>query len=359
MARHRVLGISFDHIHMGDLLRLVADHPDAEIAGIYDPDPARMQSAIANFAIPPDRVFTDLEACLATTAANLAIVCSKTAEHANTVEKIAPHGLNVLVEKPFAASVADARRMIAATENAGKRLAINWPLAWYPPHVTAKRLIDEGAIGDVREVHYYDGNRGPCHHLADKVEVPPDEAAREKSKSWFYQKAKGGGSLQDYLGYGATLGTWFQNGRAPIDVTAVTDDPPGLDVDEHSVTIARYPHGLSTFQTRWGTFTDPWTHQPQPACGFVITGTAGTIASYDYAPTIRLQTRDHPAGRDLPVDRLDPPFQNPVQYLLHRLDTDLPVTGPLSPELSRIGQQIVDTAARSAAEKRTLTLLQQ
>ena len=59
MARYRVLGISFDHIHMGDLLRLVADHPDAEIAGIYDPDPARMQSAIANFAIPPDRVFTE------------------------------------------------------------------------------------------------------------------------------------------------------------------------------------------------------------------------------------------------------------------------------------------------------------
>ncbi len=77
MARHRVLGISFDHIHMGDLLRLVAEHPDAEIAGIHHPHPVRMRSAIANFAIPQDRVFTDLEACLATTRADLAIVCSK------------------------------------------------------------------------------------------------------------------------------------------------------------------------------------------------------------------------------------------------------------------------------------------
>ena len=65
MARHRVLGISFDHMHMGDLLRQVAEHPDAEIAGIYDPDPARMAAAIENFAIPPERVFTDLAACLA------------------------------------------------------------------------------------------------------------------------------------------------------------------------------------------------------------------------------------------------------------------------------------------------------
>ena len=38
MAKFRIVGISFDHMHMGDLLRLVHDHPDAEIAGIFDPD---------------------------------------------------------------------------------------------------------------------------------------------------------------------------------------------------------------------------------------------------------------------------------------------------------------------------------
>ena len=42
VAKHRVLGISFDHMHIGDLLRQVCEHPNAEIAGIYDPDPARI-----------------------------------------------------------------------------------------------------------------------------------------------------------------------------------------------------------------------------------------------------------------------------------------------------------------------------
>ena len=78
MAKHGVLGISFDHMHMGDLLRQVADHPDAEIAGIFDPDRSRMAAAITNFGIPADRVFTDLEACLSRTEADLAIVCSAT-----------------------------------------------------------------------------------------------------------------------------------------------------------------------------------------------------------------------------------------------------------------------------------------
>jgi predicted dehydrogenase len=104
--------------------------------------------------------------------------------------------------------------MIGAVEKHGIRLAINWPLAWYPPHVTTKRLIDEGAIGDVAEVHFYDGNRGPLYHLADKLEVSEEEVRRSKPTSWWYKTASGGGSLLDYLGYGATLGTWYKNGEA-------------------------------------------------------------------------------------------------------------------------------------------------
>src|SRR5258707_11157072 len=38
---------------------------------------------------------------------------------------------------------------------------------------TAKRLCDEGVIGEVREVHFYDGNRGPLWHGADKIEIEP------------------------------------------------------------------------------------------------------------------------------------------------------------------------------------------
>jgi glucose-fructose oxidoreductase len=135
------------------------------------------------------------------------------------------------------------------------------------------------------------------------------------------------------------------------------DEPSGLEVDEHSITIARYPFGLSKFETRWGTFTDPWTHQPQPKCGFVLVGTDGTISSYDYAETVRLQDRSNPSGVEVPVDLLAPPTQNPVQYFVHALSHNLPIDGPLSPQLSRLGQRIVDTAYRSAKEKRTLPLI--
>jgi glucose-fructose oxidoreductase len=36
---------------------------------------------------------------------------------------------------------------------------------------------------------------------------------------------------------------------------------------------------------------------------------------------------------------------------------DLPITGPLSPEMSLLGQRMIDTALASAKAKRTLELL--
>ena len=353
----KIAGINFDHFHMGDLLRYAFDHPTAEIVGIGDEQPERMQSAAKNFGIPQNRVYTDYRQCLEETKPDIVILCPATAQHAEWVEKVAPYNVHILMEKPFAASLPDADRMIAAMQATGKTLVINWPLVWVATHQTAKRLIAEGLIGQVIEVRHYGGNRGPLYHLADKVEVSEAEVNAKKPHSWFYKKSHGGGSLLDYLGYGTTLGTWFHNGKTPIEVTTVINENPGIEVDEHSITIARYEVGLSKMETRWGTFTDPWTMQTQPKCGFEIIGTDGTISSYDYEKSIHVQTRQRPEAHEIMADKLVSPHQNPIQYLIHCIETGEVVTGPLSLETSRIGQQIVDTAVLSANEKRTVKLI--
>ena len=184
MKKLRVVGINFDHMHMGDLLRKCHEHPGVEIAGICDEDPRRMQAAIANFGIPPGRVFTDVRKCLEATAADFAILCPATGRHAEYVERAAPYGVHLFVEKPFAASLRDADRMIAAAKKAKRLLAINWPLRWVPAHVTAHRLVREGRIGALQEVHFYDGNRGPLYHGADKIELEPTPATKRKKVSW-------------------------------------------------------------------------------------------------------------------------------------------------------------------------------
>ena len=352
----RIAGINFAHLHMGDNLRMAFELPGCEIVGIADESLELMQPSIEKFSLADDRVFTDYRKCLEQTEPDLVLLCPPTAEHGEWTQKVAEYEKHILMEKPFAASLAEADAMIAAVEPTGKMLAINWPLVWVASHQTTKRLIDAGEIGDVLEVHYYDGNRGPLWHTADKKEMTAEEVAAGKPHSWFYRQEHGGGSLLDYLGYGVTLGTWFMNGRRPLEVTTMVDEPPGLEVDEHSITVARYETGLSKFETRWGTFTDPWVHQPQPRCGFVVVGSAGTISSYDYQPTVHVQSRDCIEGRDVASDELLPPHQNPVQYVIDCLEQEQQVEGPLAPAISRIGQEITEAAVQSAREKRTVKL---
>lgn len=356
MKKWKIAGINFDHFHMGDNLQMAFEHPSTEIVALCDEQPERMRDAAKAFSVPDDRIFTDWRQCLESTQPDIVLLCPSAAEHGLWTERVAPYGVHVIIEKPFAATLAEADSMIAAMNHAGGRLAINWPMAWYPTNQTAFRLISEGNIGEVVEVHYYDGNRGPLWHTAGKEERTKEQVDAEKPGSWFYSADQGGGALLDYLGYGTTLATWFNGGKTPLEVTCMVDEPNGLEVDEHSITVVRYATGLSKFETRWGTFTDPWTHQPQPRCGFVIVGTHGTISSYDFESTVRMQTAQQPQGIEIPVDQLESPHQNPVQQLIHCLETGQAVSGPLSPAVSRIGQQIVDAAVTSAKSKQAVKL---
>lgn len=351
----RVAGINFDHFHMGDLLRMAMEHPRAELVGISDEQPGRMEEAIGRLGIPRSRSFADYRQCLERTKPDIVILCPAASKHGDWVRRVAPWGAHVMVEKPFAASLREADAMIAAMPR-GRTLMINWPLQWSASHRKAYELVEAGAVGEVLNVWHFGGNRGPLWHGADKVQKTAAQVAREKPRSWFYSKARGGGSLLDYLGYGTTLGTWYQGGRRPIEVTAAVDQPKGLEVDEHSVVVARYAHGLSKFETRWGTFTDPWTIQPQPRCGFVIAGTEGTIGSYDYDPFVTVQSRRKPRPHRVAAPAVRAPNQNPVQYFIHCLDEGRPPEGPVSIRISRIGQEIVDAAVRSARMKRAVKL---
>ena len=272
--------------------------------------------------------------------------------------ELADYGVNVILEKGTSLTKDGYDRMIAAMEEGGGKFLTNWPLAWYQSHRTTKRLIDEGAVGEVLEVHYYDGNEGSGRF--EKVEYTDagemhfsggsQKEVASAAETWWHQADKGGGSLVDYLGYGTNLATWFRDGELPVEVTTRTNNPEWSQVDIQSITVAKYEgKGLSTFETRWGTFTDPWVHQPQPKCGFVVKGSEGTISSYDYEETVFVQDEENPEGYEVAVDDLEEPIQNQVQYLVHCLDTDQDVEfPPLSPYHCRESNRILVAALESA-----------
>ena len=338
MGKRGVLGISFDHMHMGDLLRQVAEHPDAEIAGIFDPDRARMAARDrdlrhpggaglhrprrlpgADQRRPRHRLLGDRRARATRSSA---IAPARAQRHGREAVR-GERRRRAPDDRGDGAGRADGSR------STGRSPGIR-------SHNTAKRLIDEGAIGELVEVHFYDGNRGPLYPSRRQGRgLAARRSSAQKPTSWWYKRASGGGSLLDYLGYGTTLGTWFMDGEAPVEVTCVVDETPGIEVDQHSITVCRYARGLSKFETRWGTLTDPWTQQPQPKCGFVLVGTRRHASR---ATTTTTSSRCRPgraprAGRRCRPTRCRPGGAGRSSTCWRASPTARRSTGPLDPAL--------------------------
>ena len=178
----KIAGINFDHFHMGDLLRFAREHPHAEVVGVSDEQPARMEEAVRKLGLPRDRVFADYRQCLERTKPDVVILCPAAARHGEWVKKVAPYGAHLLVEKPFAASLKEADAMVAAMPR-DRTLMINWPLQWVATHQAAYASIGRGEIGEVLNVWHFGGNRGPLFHGADKVKKTAAQVAAEKPDS--------------------------------------------------------------------------------------------------------------------------------------------------------------------------------
>ena len=87
-----------------------------------------------------------------------------------------------------------------------------------------------------------------------------------------------------------------------------------------------------------------------------VAGTDGTISSYDYDAFVTVQTSQRPVAHRVAAPATRAPNQNPVQYLIDCLEQGKPLEGPVSIRVSRIGQEIVDAAVRSAKLKRAVKL---
>jgi predicted dehydrogenase len=107
-----------------------------ELAGVVDRDPAVAADAAAKFGVPG---FETIEACLAAVGPlDAASVCVPTVHHASAAEPLLAAGLDLLIEKPLAASLADADRILEMSRRHG-RIVQAGHLERFNPAVTAAR----------------------------------------------------------------------------------------------------------------------------------------------------------------------------------------------------------------------------
>ena len=122
----------------------VAATPGMELRAVVSRDTAKVQADL-----PGMRVVPSVDALLAEPGIDLVIVSSPDALHAEHALAALGADKHVLIDKPFATTLADARRIAEAAEERGRIVTAFQNRRWDADFRTLRRLIDEGALGDI------------------------------------------------------------------------------------------------------------------------------------------------------------------------------------------------------------------
>ena len=140
--------------------------PGVEVIAVADPDAEGRAAAAKRIDAP--RSFADYREMLARVQPDLVSVCPRWVdEHRDMVIACTEAGVKgIFCEKPFARTLAEADAMLAACERHNTKLAVAHRRA-NPYELHARKLIDEGLIGDVQMVR----RLGKADHRAGAIDL--------------------------------------------------------------------------------------------------------------------------------------------------------------------------------------------
>ncbi|UWX53995.1 Gfo/Idh/MocA family oxidoreductase [Maribacter litopenaei] len=155
------LGIAgLTHGHVGWILG--REHqPDINMVGIFEQNKELAQRLSKQYGFSMDIVYDSMEELIKATKPDAVAAFGNIKDHLSVVETCAPKGIHVMVEKPLAVSLEDAKKMEALAKNHGIHLLTNYETSWYETNVKAKNLLDEGKIGGLRKAIIRDGHKDP------------------------------------------------------------------------------------------------------------------------------------------------------------------------------------------------------
>lgn len=152
-------------------------------------------------------------------------------QHARWAIAAAKAGKHILCEKPATMTAAELRAVLAAVESAGVFFMEAYAYRCHPRYQTLKRLLADGAIGELRMLHAtfaFDGS--------------------ELGRPRLFTPAHGGGGLMDVGVYPLSWMRWIAGGEPVAAKAAGVKGASG--VDEWAAGVLRFPSNVvGTFAT--------------------------------------------------------------------------------------------------------------
>lgn len=247
-------------------------------------------------------------------------ICVPTVFHHDVVMRAIEAGKNVLVEKPIASKLNEAEEMIKAAEDAGVTLATGHVERFNPAVRVAKKLIDEGAIGEV-------------------------VTANSKRLGPFPPRIRDVGVAIDLAIHDIDIFNYLFNSRANTVFANMSSKLKNYEFEDHAEIMTKYDSGvLSILETNWLT--------PYKKRQLNITGIDGII-SVDYGNQTVTLFKENNQVEDIKVENKEP-LKEELRSFVDCVQNNTPpeVSGKDGYEALRI----VDAAMTSSKDKRLVYL---
>jgi predicted dehydrogenase len=124
-------------------------------------EPAANRLAAFERMYPAARAYADYRRLLRDGDVDAVIVATPTSTHREVVQRCLEAGVHVLVEKPLAATVADAEALASLEEQTGRTLMVGHTFLFNPAVLAIKGYIDHGLLGDIRYLYFQRTGLGP------------------------------------------------------------------------------------------------------------------------------------------------------------------------------------------------------
>ncbi|WP_042429193.1 Gfo/Idh/MocA family protein [Streptacidiphilus anmyonensis] len=205
------------------MLPAFAAHPGLRLAAVASRDPDKARRVAERFGGTPVHGYAEL---LARPDVDAVYVPLPVALHLPWTEAALDAGKHVLVEKPAAPDAEAAERLRARAEAARLALVENVMFVHHPQHAAVRRLVADGAIGELR-----------CLHAAFTIPAPPPGDIR-------YAPGLGGGALAD-IGLYPVRAALHLLGPELETVGAHLRTAPGRDVETSGAALLRGAGGVT------------------------------------------------------------------------------------------------------------------
>jgi len=337
LLRVVVAGLNHDHVH-GVLNQF--NKGQVNIVGITEPNKQLQQKFSQRYHLPDSLFFGDLKQLVIDKKPDAVLGYNEVANHVNIVEVCAPLGIAVMVEKPLAANLAQAKRIELLANKFHTKVLTNFETTWYPSFLDVYQTINKDSIGAIKKMVVHDGHQGP-----------KEIGCSAEFLSWLTDPVlNGAGALNDFGCYGANLMTWLMHGIRPTAVTAITRQyKPSVypKVDDDATIIVEYPTATGQIEASWN-----W---PFSIKDLEVFGETGYLHALNGDSILSRMRENRKAAKK--AAPLAAPFNDPITYLMAVLQNKIPGTDDQSSlKYNMIVMEILDAAKRSADTGKRIVL---